>query len=105
MCEAKPYLGLRKTVTMATFASAIDLGFPELFEWLETHGVETIEAPFVRYYVVDIAAELEIELGVPVHSEVKSDDRVQHAQLPAGEYVTMLHVGPYDGLYEPGGAF
>jgi effector-binding domain-containing protein len=42
--------------------------------------------------------ELEVEFGVPVETETIADTRVRAEILPAGRYVTLLHVGPYDGL-------
>jgi effector-binding domain-containing protein len=45
-------------------------------------------------------AELDIELAVPVAGGAPADDRVHQAELPAGRYVVLLHVGPYDGLID-----
>src|SRR5450756_2560014 len=54
--------------------------------------------PFIRYLVIDMETELEVELVVPVRGEVEGDDSVRSDVLPAGRYVTLRHVGPYDGL-------
>ncbi len=45
-----------------------------------------------------------IELAVPVDAEPPSDERVRGGVLPAGRYVTLLHVGPYDRLIDANAA-
>ena len=95
---AQPYVGIRIPVTMEGFAEAVDAGFPEVFGWLTKHGVTPIGPPFIRYLVIDMETELEIELAVPVEGETEGDGRVRSGVLPAGPYVTLRHVGPFDGL-------
>jgi hypothetical protein len=68
---AQSYAGIPVAVTMETFPAAADTGFPELFGWLAEHGVPPAGAPFIRYYVIDMDAELEIELAVPVDEPVR----------------------------------
>jgi effector-binding domain-containing protein len=93
--EAQPYLGIRAPVTNGIRAFA-DTAFPELFGWLSQHGVAPAGPPFLRYHEVDHTGEpLEAEAGVPVESAPATDGRVRADSLPAGRYVTMLHVGPY----------
>jgi effector-binding domain-containing protein len=81
---------------MDGFPAAIDKAFPEIFGWLEENGVALAGAPFVRYHVT--GAELEIEMAAPVEAPVQADGHVHSGALPAGRYVTLRHVGPYDGL-------
>jgi effector-binding domain-containing protein len=95
---AQPYAGIRMPVRLDGFPAAVDQCMPELFGWLTGHGITPAGPPFIRYLVIDMAAELEIEFGVPVQAAVQGDDRVRPGELPAGRYVTLRHVGPYDGL-------
>jgi effector-binding domain-containing protein len=94
---ARPYAGIVMHVTMDRLSGAVDEGFPELFEWLAERDLAVAGPPFIRYVVVDMASELEIELGVPADVP-EASDRVQRGILPAGRYVVLRHVGPYDGL-------
>lgn len=94
---AQDYAGIKATVTMDTIGGAIDEGFPELFGWLTANGIEPAGAPFVRFLVIDMMADLRIELGVPVAQRVAGSGRVQPGVLPAGKYAVIRHVGPYDG--------
>jgi effector-binding domain-containing protein len=50
-------------------------------------------APFFRYTVIDMARELQVDVGVPVAAPVDGDDRVAAGALPAGRYATLTHVG------------
>src|SRR5262249_23559855 len=54
--------------------------------------------PIIRYFVIDMAADLQIELGVPVAAPVAASGRIRPGVLPAGRYAVVRHVGPYDEL-------
>ena len=95
---AQPYAGIAVRVTMDGLSGAVDEAFPELFGWLAGHDIPVAGAPFIRYYVIDMAAELQIELAVPVSADFSGSERVRPGVLPAGRYVTLRHTGPYDGL-------
>jgi effector-binding domain-containing protein len=103
--EAELYLGIRAAVTNGIRDFA-DSAFPELFGWLFQNGVAPAGPPFLRYHEVDRAGEpLEVEAGVPVATDAQAHGRVEGAAhgngrvrfdaLPAGRYLTSLHVGPY----------
>jgi hypothetical protein len=77
----QPYAGIRLRVTMDGLPGEVDRGFPELFGWLAERGVAPAGPPFIRYHVIDMDRELDVELGVP-----------------AGRYAVLRHTGPYDGL-------
>jgi effector-binding domain-containing protein len=95
---AQPYVGIPATVTMETLGTAVDSGFPELFGWLAGQGIAPGGPPFIRYLVIDMDGDLQIELGVPVSAPVTGSGRIQAGVLPAGSYAVLRHTGPYDGL-------
>jgi effector-binding domain-containing protein len=93
------YVGLPATVTIAGgFGEVFDSGYPELFGWLAARGVDPAGAPFVRYLVIDMDADIEMELGVPVVGEIDGDDRVRVDELPGGAWLVLVHEGSYDGI-------
>src|SRR5947207_14176017 len=94
----RPYVSLAGTVTMSTIASIADR-LPEVFGWLGARGIEPAGAPFFKYNVIDMEAELELEVGVPVAHAVKSDGEMITGVLPGGRYATVTHVGHPNGLY------
>jgi DNA gyrase inhibitor GyrI len=95
---AQPYAAIPVRVTMDGLSGAVDEAFPELFGWLAAQDVPAAGPPFIRYLVVDMAAELQIELAVPVPVDISGSERIQPGVLPAGRYVTLRHTGPYDSL-------
>ena len=93
----QPYVAVPRTVTMATISSAAD-DIPGLISWLAARGAAPSGPPFLRYNVIDMERELQIEAGVPVAAPVAGDDRVRAGVLPGGRYAMVTHTGPYDQL-------
>jgi effector-binding domain-containing protein len=99
--EAQQYLGIRAPVPDGVPAF-VDKAFPELFGWLGEHGIEPAGPPFIRYHQLDRDGEpLEIEVGAPVAAAADGDGRIRPGALPAGRYLTFLHVGPYRSTNMP----
>jgi effector-binding domain-containing protein len=96
---AQPYVAVRGLITMQTFYKIADR-FPEVFGWLAEHGIEPSGPPFFKYNVIDMANELELEAGVPVAEAVPGDGEVFGAELPAGRYATLTHLGHPKELVE-----
>ena len=95
---AQHYAAIPVAVTMDGLSAAVDSAFPELFGWLASQGIAPSGPPFIRYLVIDMAGELQIELAVPVAAPVTASGRVQPGSLPEGKYLALRHTGPYDGL-------
>jgi DNA gyrase inhibitor GyrI len=98
------YAAIPATVTMDGLSGAVDEAFPQLFGWLARHGIAPAGAPFIRYLVIDMAGELQLELAVPVAAPVTASGRVRPGTLPEGRYAVLRHTGPYDGLIASNGA-
>src|ERR1700733_3686674 len=84
--EAQPYAALPMQVTMESLAGAVDQAFPELFGWLARHAIAPAGAPFIRYLVIDMAAGLQIEMGIPVATAI--DDRGSDGDSGDGGRIT-----------------
>jgi effector-binding domain-containing protein len=89
---AQPYVAIRGTVGMDRIPEIADR-MPEVFIWLGERGIEPAGPPFFKYNLIDMARQLEIEVGVPVASSVDGDGTVLSGVLPAGRYATVTHVG------------
>jgi len=86
------YVALRAQVPMSGIAAfAVRTG--EVFSWLAARGLTPAGPPFLKFNVIDMARELEIENGVPVAAPVNGDDLVVAGVLPAGRYATVTHTG------------
>ena len=100
----QPYAAIGVRVSMVDLAAVVPPLNQEVFAWLGERGVPPAGAPFWKYNVIDMAAKLEIEAGVPVAAAVAGDDRVVTGVLPAGRYATLIHVGHPSELVAATGA-
>src|SRR5579859_3868297 len=100
----QPYVALRARVPMDGIAAfAVRTG--EVFGWLGARGLTpTGGPPFLKFNLIDMERELEIENGVPVTAPADGDDLVVAGVLPAGRYVTVTHTGHPSELVEVTGA-
>jgi effector-binding domain-containing protein len=94
----QPAATITRTVTMATMNEIVD-AVPPLLDWLAAHGQTPSGPPYLRYLVIDMRADMVVQAGVPVAVAVEPDEHVLPDVLPGGDYLTTVHVGPYDGLY------
>jgi effector-binding domain-containing protein len=99
----QPAATVTRAVTMATMDEIVD-EIPPLLDWLAARGQAPAGPPFLRYLVIDMAATMVVQAGVPVAVPVEADQHVEPDVLPAGDYLTTVHVGPYEGLYGATGA-
>jgi effector-binding domain-containing protein len=96
--HAQPYLGIHlRADGEADFRKAADTGFPELFGWLQQHGIAPAGAPMIRYRALDAHGfPTDFEVGAPVAEPVGASGRIAARELPAGDYAVLVHVGPYN---------
>jgi effector-binding domain-containing protein len=100
----QPYLGIRTSVPMTGISAFADAAFSELFAHLATAGVQQTDAPFLRYNLINMEREMEIEAGVPVPAGTAGAGRIFAGVVPAGRYAAVRHVGDYDGLMDANAA-
>lgn len=99
--DATPFLAIRTRARIADIGATCSPLVDTLFGWMAEHGVAEAGPVFFRYVRVDMAGELDIDVGVPVHAPLPAGDgRVRPDMLPAGHYAMLTHIGPYDGLME-----
>jgi len=91
------YVGRRESVALTEFAVVAD-HLPGMFGWLAERGIAAAGPPFFRYKVIDMAAELTVEAGIPVGGAVEVSPPAFVDTLPAGRYVTLAHIGHPDEL-------
>jgi effector-binding domain-containing protein len=90
--DEQPYVAIRGHVSMAEIgAFAVRTG--EVFGWLAARGLAPAGPPFLKYNVIDMARQLEIDNGVPVLAPAVGDSTMIASVLPAGRYATLTHVG------------
>jgi effector-binding domain-containing protein len=92
----QPYVAIRGQVSMAELGPfAARTG--EVFAWLGARGLDPAGPPLLRYNVIDMARQLEVEAGVPLAAPADGDGdgdgEIISGILPAGRYATVTHVG------------
>jgi len=87
------YVGIRTQVPPSKFKQIIPQFLDELFTWLGKQSIAPAGAPFMRYHVINMAGDMDVELGVPVASAVQGDGRIAPGVIPAGRYATLVYSG------------
>lgn len=90
--------------TMQSISANVDRAFPELFNWLDAHGVSLTGAPYIKYNSFSADGKLELEIGAPVPPGTAGEGSVGAAILPAGRYATLSYFGGFDGLMDANAA-
>jgi effector-binding domain-containing protein len=52
----------------------------------------------MRFHVINMEANMDIELGVPVAKATPGDDRVSAGVLSAGRYASLVYTGVKNGI-------
>ncbi len=94
----QPTVGIRTQVPMKAFKKIIPQLLSEVFAWTRQHGVAPVGPPFMRFHVINMEGNMDVELGVPVASPVTGDDRVTGGSLPAGRYAALVYTGVRNGI-------
>ena len=92
------YVAIRASVSMDGFGDLLAPMWDDVIGSLRERGLVMDGPPLIRYDVIDMARELEIEVGVPVADPAPADGRVMPGVLPAGRYATLTYTGDYSGL-------
>lgn len=96
---AVAYAAVRARLSLGELGPALAKLWPEVSAWLDEQGIVPAGRPLIRYHVIDMP-EVEISVGLPVASGAVGDGRIEVAELPAGRYAVLVHVGPYEGLVQ-----
>lgn len=97
--NAVPYAAIAIALPMERLASAGPLN-EAVFEWLAQRDVAPAGPPFWKYSVIDMAGQLELEVGVATATAATADDQVSVGELPAGRYLETTFHGHPDGLQQ-----
>jgi effector-binding domain-containing protein len=95
--KEQPYVGIRTQVSMKKFGKVIPQLLGEVFAWLDKQGVAPAGAPFMRFHVINMETEMDVELGVPVASALSGNNRITAGVLPAGRYAALVYIGVKNG--------
>ena len=86
-------------VPLEELRSVFDRGFHSVMAVVAKQGLVVTGPPF-GFYPRMPDATVEVLVGFPVSGSVKPDGEVIPFELPGGQAVTAIHVGPYERLEE-----
>jgi len=87
-----PTVGIRLVTPFRGMLGVRDRLLDELFSWLEDHDLQVDGPFFLGLHQVDMAADMDIEVGV-MGVAVHGDDRVRPGTAPAGDYALLAYRG------------
>lgn len=98
--EATIVLSRSVEVRLSELPSTIGSSFGQVYAFLGQHGVTSEEPPFLVYHGQPGAedAPFPIEICAPVTQAMEPPAGWACVTLPAGQFASVLHVGPYDSL-------
>ncbi len=94
----QPYLAIRTSVTLQAFGAAIPKLTGEVLAWMAARGIEPAGPSLVRFRVIDMARELDLDIGVLLAAPQAGDERVQAGSVPAGRYAVLTYTGVDQGM-------
>ncbi len=89
----KPTLGIRVQTPFGGMFKVVDQLRKELNAWLKAKNIIPTGPFFLRYHVIDMEGEMDIEFGVLGVDGVPGDGRVRPGVIPAGRYASLVYTG------------
>ena len=83
--------GIRMVTPFRGMFAVRDTLMAELFDRLDKTGVD-YGPIFFRLHVVDMAGDMDIEVGAVTAEPIAGDDRMRPGVLPAGSYATLIYI-------------
>lgn len=93
--SAQPVLSIRARAAVQNLPQVLGQAYDAIAQYLAQLGQQPAGAPFTAYYNMDMQ-DLDLEIGFPVASSLPGKDSIQAGEIPGGQGVSCLHVGPYD---------
>ena len=88
-------VAVRTHTPVSALATVVGELYGQVMQYVGAMGAQTTGAPFIAYYNMDME-NLDIAAGFPVDSALPGGGGITVGVLPAGDYATCMHVGPYD---------
>jgi effector-binding domain-containing protein len=98
--EAQHYIYVPFTVTMQQMQRPANEGFPQLFEYIERHGLTPVGDAFYNYRRINMADSLDVEAGIAVSGLAPDEGSVRNGLLPGGQFAEVTWIGHPDHLID-----
>jgi len=87
-----PTVGIRVVTPFRGMLGTRDRLLAELVSWLDGRGIEPDGPFFLRLHVIDMAGDMDIEVGA-LGVDDPGDDRVRPGSQPSGDYAVLAYRG------------
>ena len=87
---ARPTLGIRRRTPFRGMLAERDRRLTVLIDWMQAKGAEPDGAFYLRLHTVDMAGDMDIEVGAFVTAA--GDDEVTEGVVPGGAYVVLRYI-------------
>ncbi|MFZ0547066.1 MAG: GyrI-like domain-containing protein [Candidatus Promineifilaceae bacterium] len=91
--DETPTIGIRIVTPYAGMFAEVTKLRKEIVQWLKEQEIEPSGYGYLRYYVIDMAGNMDIEYGYVVEEPIAGNGRIQPGSLPAGRYVSLIYSG------------
>ena len=89
----KYYVGIRIQTPMSGMSKQISKLFKELNSWISKNEIKQVGPPFLRYHVIDMKGEMDIEACIPVKKGTLGTANIKPDILPSGKYAHLIYSG------------
>ena len=101
--SARPYAAIRTSLAPADMSAKLPPLTDEVHAWLAARGESPDGPELWRYLVIDMSAQLTVEVGFPVARLLPGDEKVVTGALPEGLYAVTTYRGHPQGLSQATG--
>ncbi|MCR2807575.1 GyrI-like domain-containing protein [Paenibacillus soyae] len=91
--DEKHYMGIRVQTPFQGMFGVVDKLRKELYAWFKVQGIHPEGPAFLRYHVIDMAGEMDIEFGIQMNRTLPGDSHVTPGVLQAGYYANLTYRG------------
>jgi len=95
---AQTYVYVPFTVTMQQMQKPANEGFPQVFAYIEKHGLRPVGAAFYNYRRINMTETLDVEAGIAVEGAGPAEGAVKVGSLPGGRFMGVTWHGHPDKL-------
>lgn len=93
----QPTLTMRSVMPVGKLPEFFGKAFGGIMGYLEQLGEYPAGMPFGAYHNLDMTA-LDVEAGFPVTHKIEGKGEIITGLIPAGKFISTIHIGPYDSV-------
>lgn len=91
--DERQYFGIRFITPYRGMFTRVTEEFKKLDPWIKSNRKAAFGARFLRYLVIDMKGDMELEIGVFGTGNLPLNDPITTGIMPGGRYATMIYRG------------